>query len=99
MNWPLNSCPVCKKTLAANSDAVVAITSNGKPVMALVPWETWQETEDMAAALETLEVLADPDTMAAIKQAEAGIASGKLISGDPALQQLSAEGLIDPDRI
>ena len=85
--------PHLQKILNANPDAVVAITSQGKPVMALLPWESWEDTEDMATTWETLEVTADPDAMAALRQSRSEGADA-LIPGDAAVQQLIVEGLI-----
>ena len=86
--------PGLQKVLNANPDAVVAITNQGKPVMALLSWESWEDTEDMAAAWETLEVTADPNATAALSQSQSEGADA-LIPGDVAVQQLIAEGLID----
>ena len=86
--------PSLRKILNANPDAVIAITSQGKPVMALLSWGSWEETEDMAATWETLEITADPNAMAALHQSQSEGAD-TLIPGDVAAQQLIAEGLID----
>ena len=89
------SLPVLRKTLNAAPDAVVAVTDHGKPALALLSWDAWQELEEMAAAMESLEIMADPATMAELRQAEADIAAGNLIPGEVAMQQFIAEGLID----
>ena len=88
--------PGLQKILNANPDAVVAITSQGKPVMALLSWGSWEETEDMAATWETLEITADPNAMAALHQSQSKDVDA-LIPGDVAVQQLIAEGLIDEE--
>lgn len=88
--------PDLQKILNTNPDAVVAITSQGKPVMALLPWGSWEETEDMAATWETLEITADPNAMAALHQSQSEGANA-LIPGDVAVRQLIAEGLIDAE--
>ena len=90
--------PDLQKILKANPDAIVAITSQGKPVMALLPWESWEDTEDMAATWETLEITADPNAMATLRQSQSEGADA-LIPGDIAVQRLIAEGLIDEDDI
>ena len=86
--------PGLQKILNANPDAVVAITSQGKPVMALLSWGSWEDTEDMAATWETLEIAADPKAIAALRQSQSEGADA-LVSGDVAVRQLIAEGLID----
>ena len=91
--------PSLQKILAGNPDAVVAITNCGKPVMALVSWESWEDTEDLAAGMETLEIMANPKAMAALRESQAGIDADNLIPGDVALQELVAEGLIDAEQI
>lgn len=88
--------PALQKMLNDNPDAVVAITSQGKPVMALLPWGSWEDTEDMAATWETLEITADPNALATLRQSQSTGADA-LIPGDVAVQQLIAEGLIDDE--
>lgn len=90
--------PGLRKTLASNPDAVVAITDGGEPALALLSWESWQELEDMAATAETMEILMDAEAMAALRQDQADFAAGTAdtIPGDVAMQQLVADGLIDP---
>ena len=90
--------PGLQKILADNPDAVVAITSQGKPVMALLPWESWEDTEDQAAMMETLELTTDSDVIDALRQSKAEADAGNLIPGDVALQQLIAKGLINPNQ-
>ena len=90
--------PALQKILNANPDAVIAITSQGKPVMALLSWGSWEDTEDMAATWETLEITADPNAMSTLRQSQSGDADA-LIPGDVAVQQLIAEGLIDEEDI
>ena len=91
--------PSLQKIFADNPDAVVAITYRGKPVMALMSWESWEDTEDLAAGMETLEIMANPKATAALQESLAGIGSGNLIPGDVALQELIAGGLIDAEQI
>ena len=86
--------PCLQKILNANPDAVVAITNQGKPVMALLSWGSWEDTEDMAATWETLEITADPKATTALSHSQSEGADD-LIPGDVAVQQLIAEGLID----
>ena len=86
--------PILQKTLNADPDAVVAITSQGKPVMALLSWESWEDTEGMAAAWETLEITLDLKAAASLGQ-PALEGADDLIPGDVALRQLINDGLID----
>lgn len=69
--------PSLCKSLGDNPDAVIAITINGRPALALMPWESWLETEDLAASMETLEIMADPKAAAALLQAKADHAAGQ----------------------
>lgn len=52
----------------------VAVTRRGKPVLALMPWELYE------SILETLEILADPDLMAALRRSIKEIKAGKTSS-------------------
>ena len=87
--------PDLQKILESNPDAVVAITNQGKPVMALLSWE---DTEDPAAIMETLEVMAGPKTASVIRESPDIAGADDLVPGDVALQQLIAKGPIDPER-
>jgi antitoxin YefM len=51
----------------------VTITKNGRPAAVLIA------PEDLESLVETLEILSDPEAMAAIREAEAG--SGELTTG------------------
>ena len=46
----------------ADQDGAVAITRRGKPVLAIMPWELYE------SIVETLEIMADQDLMAALRQ-------------------------------
>jgi antitoxin YefM len=52
----------------------VTITKNGKPAAVLIA------VEDLESLVETLEVLSDPEAMAAIREAESG--SGEMTTGE-----------------
>jgi len=52
----------------------VTITKNGKPVAVLIA------VEDLESLIETLEVLSDPEAMAAIKEHRSGV--GELTTGE-----------------
>ena len=51
----------------------VTITKNGKPAAVLIA------PDDLASLIETLEILSDPEAMAAIQEAKAG--TGELTTG------------------
>ena len=87
---------VLQKALAANPDGAIFITDQEETTMVLLSWEAWQE---MAGLMETLEVLADPDAMAAIKRAKANGVSGKAIPWESVKAQLIVERGIDPDQV
>ena len=91
--------PDLEKSLVDNPDGVIAITAQGKPVLALISWESWLDMEDAAATMETLEIMANPEIMAALRQSEAEITAGNLIAEDDVLKRLVADGLIDPDSV
>ncbi len=52
-------------------DLTVQVTRHGKPVMVVLPWDIYE------SIIETLEVMADPDLMAALRQSANDIAQGK----------------------
>lgn len=52
-------------------DLTVQVTRHGKPVMVVLPWDIYE------SIIETMEVMADPDLMAALRQSANDIAQGK----------------------
>ncbi len=52
-------------------DLTVQITRHGKPVMVVLPWDVYE------SIIETMEIMADPDLMAALRQSANDIAHGK----------------------
>ena len=50
---------------------IVTVTHHGKPVMAILPWELYE------SIIETLEVMSDPELMAASRQGIKELAEGK----------------------
>jgi antitoxin YefM len=52
----------------------VLITKNGRPAAVLIA------SEDLESLVETLEILSDPEALAAIREAEAG--TGQLTTGE-----------------
>jgi PHD/YefM family antitoxin component YafN of YafNO toxin-antitoxin module len=51
----------------------VTVTRRGKPVLAILPWEEYE------ALVETLEIMADENLMAALRQSLKEAQRGKLI--------------------
>lgn len=49
----------------------VTVTRHGKPVMAILPWELYE------SLMETLEVMSDPELMAAFRQGVHELNEGK----------------------
>ena len=52
----------------------VAVTRRGKPVLAVMPWELYE------SIIETLEVMGDPELMAALRQSIRDIEEGRTYS-------------------
>ena len=82
--------------LSGDPDGVVAITRNGKPVLALISWESWLDTEDLAAGMETLEILMDPKAREVLLRNGSTPDAADTIPGDVVIQKLVDEGLLDP---
>lgn len=59
----------------------VVITRNGKPVAVLMSMDEWESWE------ETLEVLSDEETMAALKRSEEDVAAGRLVDLEDVLEK------------
>lgn len=68
--------------LAKAPDKAVSITRRGRPVLALLPWELYE------SILETLEVLSDPDTTAALQSSLEDIRKGRLVGHEAARKRL-----------
>lgn len=90
--------PDLEKSLVDNPDAVIAITVQGKPALALISWESWLDMEDAAATMETLEIMANPEIMAALRESAAD-EGGDAVPWEEVRQQLVADGLIAPDSV
>lgn len=69
----------------AEDNRAVALTRHGKPVLAVMPWELFE------SILETLEIMGDPDMMAALRQGIKDVQEGKLVS----LEEVKASLEID----
>ena len=66
-------------------DETVSITSHGKQVFALMPWELYE------ALNETMEIMGDPEMMAALKRGVQDIQSGRLTDWEKAKTELEIE--------
>jgi prevent-host-death family protein len=65
-----------------DSQTVIPITRQGRPVMALMSWEMFESLVD------TIEILSDPELMARISQSEQEIAEGKTVPFNEVLAEL-----------
>jgi PHD/YefM family antitoxin component YafN of YafNO toxin-antitoxin module len=59
--------------LLGEDNRAVALTRHGKPVLAVMPWELFE------SILETLEIMGDPELMAALRQGIKEAQEGKLV--------------------
>lgn len=59
--------------MLAKENRAVALTRRGKPVLAVIPWDHFE------SAIETAEVMADPEAMDAIRKSMDGINDEDLI--------------------
>jgi prevent-host-death family protein len=62
----------------------VTITRNGRPAAVLI------SAEDLEALEETLEILGDDESVAALREAEAAVAAGDVVRGADAVRRLRA---------
>jgi antitoxin YefM len=77
----LNSMP---ESLVRDGEiAVMEITRRGKPVLAVLPWELYE------AITETLEVMADKETMEKLRQSIREMDAGASISWEDVRQDLN----------
>ena len=77
----LNSMP---ESLVRDGEiAVMEITRRGKPVLAVLPWELYE------AITETLEVMADKETMEKLRQSIREMDAGASMSWEDVRQDLS----------
>jgi antitoxin YefM len=68
---------------AAHPDeGALSVTRRGEPVLAVLPWETYE------ALIETMEIMGDPDLWADLRAAAQDLASGKTVSLDDLEAQL-----------
>lgn len=60
----------------------VSVTNRGKAVLAILPWDTYE------AITETLEVMSDPETMAALRRSIAEYRDGRSEDWDTVKKEL-----------
>jgi antitoxin YefM len=68
--------------LARSSERAVTITRRGQPVLAVLPWEFYE------SIVETLEILGDPEMVAALRASLDDLKRGRLISNTEAQKRL-----------
>jgi prevent-host-death family protein len=69
---------------AANPEAdAIAITRRGKPVLAVLPWELYESIQ------ETLEIMGDPELMAALRHGIEQASTGQTIPWETVKNRLS----------
>lgn len=66
----------------AKAPGAIAVTRRGTPVLAIMPWDLYQ------SLLETMEVLADEDLMAALRQSLAEAQAGDTVPWETAKAEL-----------
>ena len=60
--------------------STVTVTSHGKPVMAILPWEQYKaliEASEYESLIETIEIMSDDELMAAFRQGIQELKEGK----------------------
>lgn len=67
------------------SDETVSITSRGKQVFALMPWELYESLN------ETIAIMGDPDLMEALKRGIQDLNSGRIANWEQVKQELGIE--------
>ena len=71
---------------------VVTVTRHGKPVMTILPTNTYKEMREMIdSLLETLEVMRDQELMEAFRQGVKDIEEGRIKPLDEVLKELGWE--------
>lgn len=60
----------------------VAVTRNGKPVMAILPWELYE------SLTETIEIMGDPTLMAQLRAGIEDLRRGRIVSWERAKKEL-----------
>ena len=65
-----------------DSQTVIPITCQGRPVMALMSWEMFESLVD------TIEILSDPELMSQINESEKAIAEGRTVPFSEVMAEL-----------
>lgn len=60
----------------------VAVTRNGKPVMAILPWDLYE------SLTETIEIMGDPELMARFRAGVDDLRRGRIVSWERAKKEL-----------
>jgi prevent-host-death family protein len=60
--------------LARDPEHAICVTRHGRPELAIIPWELYE------SIIETLEVLSEPDLVAALRASIKDIERGRLLS-------------------
>ncbi len=68
--------------LAKTPNKAISITRRGRPVLAVMPWELYE------CIVETLEVLSDPATTAALSASLEDVRKGRVASHERARKRL-----------
>ena len=68
--------------LARTPERAVTITRRGRPVLAILPWEFYE------SIVETLEILGDPDMVAALRASLEDVKRGRVVSNAEAKKRL-----------
>jgi PHD/YefM family antitoxin component YafN of YafNO toxin-antitoxin module len=70
------------KRLARTPEHALGVTRDGQPVLAVMSWDLYE------SIIETLDILADPDQVAALRASIDDIAHGRLVSNEEAKRRL-----------
>lgn len=68
--------------LAKTPNKAISVTRRGRPVLAVMPWELYE------CIVETLEVLSDPATTAALGASLEDVRKGRVVSHERARKRL-----------
>ncbi len=71
--------------LLAEENRAVALTRHGRPVLAVMSWDLFE------SIMETLEIMGDPDMMAALRQGIKDVQEGNLIPLEDVASKLNID--------
>jgi prevent-host-death family protein len=72
----------------AEDPSAVIVTSEGEPVMAILPYSEYKFLEKIDSLLETMEIMQDEELMAAFRQGVQELAEGKTKSWEDVKKEL-----------